>query len=39
MQIEPEVHRLTYATMRQDPQEFIINTKRKTATLENDRKE
>jgi len=25
--------------MRQDPQEFIINTKRKTATLENDRKE
>jgi len=31
--------RLTYATMRQDPHEFIINIEWKTATLKNDRKQ
>jgi len=34
-----QTHGLTYATMRQDPHEFIINTEWKTAILKNDRKE
>ena len=32
-------HGLTYATMRQDPHEFIINTEWKTTSLKNNRKE
>jgi len=32
-------HELTYAAMGQDPHEFIIDTKWKTATIENHRKE
>jgi len=34
-----QTHELTYAPMRQDPHEFIINTEWKTVTLKNDRKE
>ena len=34
-----QIHGLTYAAMRQDPHEFIIDTEWKTATLENHRKE
>jgi hypothetical protein len=33
----PQAHGLTYATMRQHPQEFIIDMKRKSTTFENRR--
>ena len=32
-------YELTYATVSQDPHEFIINTEWKTATPQNDRKQ
>jgi len=34
-----QTHGLTYATMRQDPHEFVINTEWKTATLKTARKQ